>query len=79
MLRGSKLAKLQNLPTRRVIRALKRAGWEVRGGGKHHKLLNPTRPGALTIPRGTPLKRGTLHAIIKQAGLSVDEFLKLYK
>jgi len=67
------------MPTKRVIRALKRAGWEVRGGSKHHKLLNPAKPGALTIPRGTPLKQGTLRAIIKQAGLSVDEFLELYK
>ncbi|MCK5113285.1 MAG: type II toxin-antitoxin system HicA family toxin [Phycisphaerae bacterium] len=73
------MGKLHDLPTQRVIKALKRDGWELRGGGKHHKLLNSKKPGALTIPRGTPLKRGTLRAIIKQAGLSVDEFLKLYK
>ena len=71
--------KLTELPTRRVLKALQRAGWEVHEGGKHYKLLNPKLPGALTVPRSTPLKKGTIHAIIRAAGLSVDEFFRLYR
>ena len=43
------MRKLTALPTQRVLRALRRAGWEVYGGAKHYKLLNPTKPGALTV------------------------------
>ncbi|MFP4052849.1 MAG: type II toxin-antitoxin system HicA family toxin [Phycisphaerae bacterium] len=73
------MAKLTPLPTARVSKALARAGWEVSGGGKHYKLIHPTRPGAMTIPRDTPLKRGTLRAIIRQAGMTVDEFMEFYR
>ena len=73
------MQKITELPTRRVLKALHRAGWEVHEGGKHYKLINPNLPGALTVPRLTPLKKGTIHAIIRSAGLSVDEFLRLYR
>jgi len=53
-------------------------GWEVRGGKKHYKLINVSKPGVLTVPRGT-IKKGTLRAILRQAGLTVEEFLRLYK
>ena len=77
------MAKLTNLSTQRVLTALARAGWHVakgrRAGGKHHKLIHLTKPGALTIPRSTPLKAGTIHAIIRHAGLTREEFWRLYK
>ena len=47
--------------------------------GSHHHLRHPSRPGArpvVPLHRGD-LPAGTLRAIIKQAGLSVDEFLDL--
>ena len=72
------MAKLASLPTSRVLAALRRAGWEVSHGGKHYKLLHPTRPGAMTVPRGRELKKGTVRAIIRQAGLTMDEFWDLY-
>ena len=67
------------LPPRRVLNALRRAGWEVTEGAKDHKLLHLTKPGALTVPRSKRLKTGTLRAIIRHAGLSVDEFFELYR
>ena len=73
------MPKLTELPTRRVLAALKRAGWEVAEGAKHYKLLHLTKPGALTVPRCRRLKVGTLRAIIRHAGLSVDEFMRLYR
>jgi hypothetical protein len=46
--------------------------------GSHVHLRHPVRP-PLTIPAHKEMARGTLRAIIKQAGFSLDEFLKLLK
>lgn len=73
------MRRLSPLPTDRVLRALKRAGWEVHGGTKHYKLIRTDTPGALSVPRSTPLKKGTIRAILRQANLSLEEFWKLYR
>ncbi len=73
------MGKITDLPTTKVLRALHRAGWEVKGGSKHYKLLNRGKPGALTVPRAARLKKGAIVAIIRQAGLTVEEFWRLYK
>ncbi len=72
--------RLPSLRAREVIRALERAGFVVsRTSGSHCRLIHaadPTRK--VTVPvHGADLKRGTLRAIISQAGLSVAEFLAL--
>jgi predicted RNA binding protein YcfA (HicA-like mRNA interferase family) len=63
-----------------VVRALARAGFSLhRIKGSHHHLRNPDRPDArpvVPMHRGD-LPLGTLRAIIRQAGLSVAEFLDL--
>lgn len=65
---------------RAVVRALARAGFSVqRIKGSHYHLRNPERPAArVVVPmhRGE-LPPGTLRAIIRQAGLTVEEFLRL--
>jgi predicted RNA binding protein YcfA (HicA-like mRNA interferase family) len=64
----------------RVIRALRRAGWEVvRMHGSHHVLAHPARAGeTLVVPvHPRPLKRGTLADILERAGLTVNEFKDL--
>lgn len=71
------MPKLTELPTRRVLRALQRAGWEIHTGSKHYKLLHLTRPGAMTVPKGRTVKKGTLRAIIRQAGMTVEDFLEM--
>lgn len=63
-----------------VIRALRRAGWEViRIHGSHHVLAHAERSGdTLVVPvHSRPLKRGTLADILERAGLTVDEFKDL--
>jgi predicted RNA binding protein YcfA (HicA-like mRNA interferase family) len=73
----------QRLPAvtaREVIRALERAGFVVsRTSGSHCRLIHasdPTRK--VTVPvHGGDLKRGTLRAIIAQAGLTVADFMTL--
>lgn len=64
----------------KIISALKRDGWVVvRQKGSHIRLQKHTRTEVLklTIPAHTPLKRSTLAHILKQAGLSVEDFLAL--
>ena len=62
------------------LRALGRAGFIVHHtSGSHHVLKHPAKPHLrVTVPYyNKDLKRGTLAAIISQAGLSVEEFVKL--
>ena len=63
-----------------MVAALARIGYEVvRKRGSHRRLRHPTdrsrRP--LTVPDHSTLKPGTLHAILRDANLSVDQFREL--
>jgi predicted RNA binding protein YcfA (HicA-like mRNA interferase family) len=72
--------RLPSLKSREVIRALERAGFFVsRTSGSHCRLIHRSDPARkVTVPlHGTDLKRGTLRAIIAQAGLTVAEFIDL--
>lgn len=74
------MAKVPSLSYERVIRALQRAGWVVvRQRGSHVRLQKHTRQETLKliVPAHRPIKRSTLAHILKQAQLSVDEFLAL--
>jgi predicted RNA binding protein YcfA (HicA-like mRNA interferase family) len=64
-----------------VIRALERAGWQYRNAtGSHRRYKHPTRPGTVIVPfHRRDLKRGTLHGILKDAGLTTGEFIKLFR
>ena len=68
--------RLPALRPAQVIKALQRAGFSVvRETGKHAILHRPGLPRPLPIPRhNRDLKRGTLLAIIKEAGLTPEEF-----
>jgi len=61
-----------------VIRALGRAGFLLdHSTGSHRYYRHPNRPGVVTVPfHRRALKRGTLLAILKQAGLTRDQFLE---
>jgi predicted RNA binding protein YcfA (HicA-like mRNA interferase family) len=59
---------------------LERAGFAVsRTSGSHCRLVHTRNPEIkVTVPlHGADLRRGTLRAIIAQAGMSVAEFLDL--
>jgi predicted RNA binding protein YcfA (HicA-like mRNA interferase family) len=64
-----------------ALRALLRAGWvESRRAGSHVILHGPCdRPGRVTVPvhAGRILKQGTLASILRQAGLTMEEFRDL--
>ena len=62
-----------------LIKALLKFGYYIRSQqGSHVHLRHPIRP-PLTIPNHKEIARGTLRAIIRQAGLSVDQFNVLLK
>jgi predicted RNA binding protein YcfA (HicA-like mRNA interferase family) len=65
----------------RVVRALTRAGFVLdRIVGSHHVLVHPGNPSrTVTVPvhAGRDLKPGTLRAIIRQTGFTVEEFRDL--
>jgi predicted RNA binding protein YcfA (HicA-like mRNA interferase family) len=62
-----------------LIKAFGKIGYYVRDQqGSHVHLRHPIRQ-ALTVPAHKEIARGTLRAIVRQAGLSLDEFLELLK
>lgn len=72
--------RLPTLTAREVIRALERAGFaQTRQSGSHCRLVHRGDPARkVTVPVHVgDLKRGTLHGIVAQAGLTVEEFLLL--
>jgi predicted RNA binding protein YcfA (HicA-like mRNA interferase family) len=72
--------RLPALSSRDVIRALGRAGFVAsRTSGSHCRLIHSSNPARkVTVPiHSGDLKRGTLRAIIAQAGFTVVEFLAL--
>lgn len=75
------MPKLTGRPTNRVLKALRRAGWELRNppGKKHHVLEHTELPGIIVVPRHPMTKKGTLASIIKAAGLTLAEFERLYR
>ncbi len=59
--------------------ALAKVGYYLaRTRGSHLRLRCPDRR-PVTVPRHRELDRGTLRAIIRTAGLSVDEFVALVR
>ena len=72
--------KLPVVTAREVIRALERAGSMVsRMSGSHCRLIHASDPARkVTVPvHSGDLERGTLRAIVAQAGFTVAEFLEL--
>lgn len=76
------MARLTGKPTHRVLRALKRAGWELRPGkpgSKHYVLIHATRRGIFCVPRHSQTRKAILAKIIKEAGLTLAAFQELYR
>jgi predicted RNA binding protein YcfA (HicA-like mRNA interferase family) len=66
------------LAAERVVRALEKAGFYVRRQTGSHVVMRRDEPFAQTIvPRHASVKPVILHEILKQAGLELDDFLKL--
>ena len=69
------MSKIPHLKPERVVRAIKRAGFEIREGAKYTAVIKDDQIITM-IPRGGKvLKKGTLSGIIKDLGMTLDEFL----
>jgi predicted RNA binding protein YcfA (HicA-like mRNA interferase family) len=74
------MTRLPALSYLEIIRALRKRGFlVVRQRGGHIRLQKETAEGPikLTLPEHKPVKRGTLRRVIRDAGLTVEEFLEL--
>jgi len=72
------MSKLPVISGAQCVRALEKAGFVVyRQRGSHITLIRTDPPAQTTVPNHKELDRGILRAIIRQAGLSVDEFIAL--
>ena len=74
---------MSNVPSvsgRRAIKAFGRHGFEVvRITGSHHLMKKEGRRGTLSVPvhGNRALMQGTLRDLIRQSGLTVDEFVDI--
>jgi predicted RNA binding protein YcfA (HicA-like mRNA interferase family) len=63
---------------RQARRAFERAGWTFdRQRGSHMILVKAGSPVNLSVPDHKELDRGLLRGLIRDAGMSVDEFIAL--
>jgi len=61
-----------------ALKAFQQAGWRVdRQRGSHVVLLKPGHIASLSVPQHPELAPGTLRALIRAAGMSVEEFVAL--
>ena len=72
------MSKLPLLSWREVVKALARAGFQVaRQKGSHLILVKDDA--VVPVPKHEQIKKGLLLEIIREAGLSKEEFLRLIK
>jgi predicted RNA binding protein YcfA (HicA-like mRNA interferase family) len=74
------MTKLPQISGQECVDALIKAGFRVRRRESSHMILSKENPHYQTVvPDHKQLDRGTLRAIIRQCGLTVDAFLDLLK
>ena len=72
------MPRLPRVSGRQAVSAFEKAGFQVRRQrGSHVIMTKRNSPETLSIPGHRQLKPGTLRALIRKAGLSVEEFREL--
>ena len=69
------MPKLSGIKHQRAVRAFEKAGFWIAREGRHITMTNGER--ILTIPRANPVDAFTMAGIVKDAGLTFEEFKKL--
>ena len=69
------MGKLAGVRHLKAVRALEKAGFQIVRQSKHIVMSNGDR--LLTIPRANPIDAYTMGGIIRDAGLTIEEFRKL--
>ena len=74
------MGRFGNVSGRDVVKAFQKAGWEIVGQVGSHVVM--TKIGLrvnLSIPQHKEIANGTLRALIRNAEISVDEFVELLR
>ena len=69
------MGKLPGVNHLQAVRALEKANFRILRQGKHIVMTDGVRK--ITIPRHNPINAITMAGIVKDAGLTIDEFRKL--
>lgn len=69
------MPKLPGINHKEAVRAFQKAGFRVVRKGKHISMSDGRR--IITIPRANPVNAYTMAGIIRDAGLTIEEFKKL--
>ena len=69
------MPRFPDVPHLRAVGALEKAGFQIIRQGNHVVMSNGSR--TVVVPRHNPVNAFTMGAIIRDAGLSIDEFSKL--
>ena len=72
------MSRLPRISGRACVKALGKVGFYLKRQHGSHLILRRDNPFAqVVVPNHKELDRGTLRSIIRQAGLGVDEFVRL--
>lgn len=72
------MGKLANISGKEAVKAFGRAGWIGAGQvGSHYVMTKQGERANLSIPQHKELSTGTLRALIRAAGMTVEQFLEL--
>lgn len=71
------MAKLPGLSHQAAVGALQKAGFRIARQGKHIVMTDGSR--ILTIPRANPVNPFTMAGIVRDAGLTIEEFKRLLR
>lgn len=69
------MPRIPGVPHLRAVRALAKAGFRIVREGKHIVMSDGAR--FVTIPRNNPVHAVTMGGIVRDAGLTVEQFKKL--
>ena len=69
------MSKLPGVNHQRAVKAFQKAGFWIAREGKHITMTNGER--IITIPRANPVDAFTMAGIVKDSGLTIDDFKKL--
>ena len=73
------MGRLAGFKYRQIVKRLKKSGFvfDRQAAGSHEIWCNPTTERYTTLPNHpSDMPEGTLRAILKQAGIDVDDFLR---
>ncbi len=75
------MSKLPQVSGREAVKAFQKLGYEIDHQTGSHIILRHRDPPhrRLSVPNHKELAKGTLRALIRQAGITVEEFRRLLK